>query len=74
MSQPTTSMSDDTFEPRERGPMDPTPEEIRERSAEIRKGWSKRVAERRHVWPEPSWRPPLVMTIELIRQMSETNE
>jgi hypothetical protein len=54
----------------ERELSDPTPDEIRERSAEVRRGWSKRVAARRQAWAEPTWSPPLVMTVELIREMN----
>lgn len=53
---------------------DPTPQEIRERAAEIRKRWSPRVAERRKVAPEPRWSPPLVLTIELVRELNAKNE
>ena len=56
--------------PFDREPSDPTPDEIRERSAEVRKGWSKRVTARRQAWPEPTWTPPLVATVELIREMN----
>ena len=54
----------------ERESSDPTPDEIRERSAEVRRGWRKRVAARRQAWAEPTWSPPLVMTVELIREMN----
>ena len=56
--------------PFERESSDPTPDEIRVRSAEVRKGWSKRVAARRQAWMEPTWTPPLVMTVELIREIN----
>ncbi|MDE0862204.1 MAG: hypothetical protein OSA98_00350 [Rubripirellula sp.] len=56
--------------PFERETFDPTPDEIRKRSAEVRRGWSKRVAARRQAWAEPTWTPPLVMTVELIREIN----
>jgi len=56
--------------PIERETSDPTPDEIRKRSAEVRRGWSKRVAARRQAWAEPTWTPPLVMTVELIREIN----
>jgi|TARA_B110000495_G_scaffold200585_1_gene216125 hypothetical protein len=56
--------------PFERETSDPTPDEIRKRSAEVRRGWSKRVAARRQAWAEPTWTPPLVMTVELIREIN----
>ena len=54
--------------------IDPTPEEIEERSAEIRRGWSARVREKRKVHNAGSWRPPFVMTIELVRQLNGIQE
>jgi hypothetical protein len=53
---------------------DPTAEEIKARSAEIRKGWSKGVAARRQAWADLSWRPPFVMTIELVRHLNQEQE
>ena len=58
----------------DRDQSDPSPEEIRKRSAEIRKGWSRRVIERRQAWTETSWRPPLILTLEVIQQLNETKE
>ena len=40
---------------------DPSPHEIRERAASIRRQWSKRVLERRRVWVAPTWFPPLIL-------------
>lgn len=53
-----------------REPFDPTPEKIEERAAEIRRRWSANVIKRRRVSVEPQWMPPLVMTIELIRELN----
>lgn len=61
-------------QPFDREPSDPTPDEIRERSAEVRKKWSKRVTARRQAWPDPTWTPPLVMTVELIREMNSKRD
>lgn len=55
--------------PNDRQPTDPTPEQIRQRAAEVRRRWSKRVVERRQAWVAPPWMPPLVMTIELVREL-----
>jgi hypothetical protein len=53
---------------------DPTRQEIEERSAEVRSGWSKAVSQRRQAWFDPAWRPPLILTIDLVRQMNEKQE
>ncbi len=53
-----------------REPSDPTPEQIRKRAAEVRSGWSSRVLKRRRVEDEPTWNPPLVMMIEIVREMN----
>lgn len=66
MSGPTT--------PNDREPSDPTPEQIQERSAEVRRGWSKRVAARRIVQVLTPWAPPLVYTTELVREMNSRRE
>ena len=39
---------------------DPTPEEIRSRTAAIRRGWSERERTRRATWTPPHWLPPLL--------------
>jgi hypothetical protein len=64
MSQPRT--------PHDREPSDPTPQQIQERSAEVRRRWSKRVAARRVVQTLSPWLPPLVYTTELVREMNNT--
>jgi hypothetical protein len=48
----------------ERKPSDPTPTQIRQRAAAIRRHWSKSIAERRRVWISPSWQPPLIMSVD----------
>ncbi len=53
---------------------DPTQQQIRERAAAVRKRWSREVKERRRVTPVASWRPPLVMTVELVREINARNE
>jgi hypothetical protein len=63
-------MSDST-QRGEREPIDPTPEQIRQRSEEIRSSWSERVAQRRLVSSGPRWRPPLILTIEVVRQLNQ---
>ena len=60
--------------PQDREATDPTLQEIQERSAAIRRGWSKRVTQRRRAWLDPTWRPPLILTIDLVRQMNEKQE
>ena len=52
-------------------PIDPTPEQIRQRSEEIRNRWSDRVAERRRIGSGPHWRPPLILTIEVVHQLNQ---
>ena len=53
---------------------DPTPQEIRERAAEIRKKWSPRVAQRRRVSADSKWLPPLVLAIDLVRELNARSE
>ncbi len=62
-------MSDEMFAP-DRDPSDPTPKQIEERSKQIRKRWSHRVLQRRRVNPLHNWLPPLIMTVELVREMN----
>lgn len=56
--------------PHDREPSDPTPEQIEERSAEVRRGWSKRVAARRVAQAPATWTPPLIYITELVREMN----
>ena len=58
----------------DREPTDPSPEQIRKRSEAIRRGWSMRVTQRRQVSPATPWRAPLVLTIEVVRQLNEQQE
>lgn len=58
----------------DRDPADPSPAEIRRRSETIRRSWSERVTIRRRVYQGPHWRPPLVFTLEVVRQMNEQQE
>lgn len=60
--------------PSEFDSLDPTPEEIRTRSAEIRRGWSERVTKKRKVCGDGAWRLPFVMTYELVRQLDTNQE
>jgi hypothetical protein len=48
----------------ERRPSDPTPAQIQERAALIRKQWSKQITQRRRVWIQPVWRPPTILTMQ----------
>ena len=48
----------------ERKLSDPSPSQIQQRAAAIRKHWTKSVALRRRVWIPPSWQPPLVLNVE----------
>jgi hypothetical protein len=68
--QPIDPMPD----PIDREPGDPTPEQIRQRAAEVRRGWSARVVQRRQTWVTPIWSPPLVLTVELLREMNSREE
>ncbi len=54
----------------DREPSDPTPEQIEQRSAEVRRGWSRRVAARRITQFFAPWTPPLVYTTELVREFN----
>ena len=56
----------------ERKLSDPTPTQIQQRAAAIRKHWSKSIAERRRVWISPSWQPPLILSVEWM--LAITNE
>lgn len=55
-------------------PIDPAPAEIKRRSAEVRGGWTSSVKARRQRWADSTWNPPLIMTIELVRQINESQE
>ena len=45
---------------------DPTPEQIRERSAQIRKNWTPRVRQRRKVQNESkTWLPPFIQVADI---------
>lgn len=44
---------------------DPSPEEIRSRTAAIRSGWTERERARRASWTPPAWYPPLLELPEL---------
>ena len=57
----------------DRRPSDPTQDEIRRRADAIRRRWSPNVTARRRVVPPPTWRPPLVMTVELVRELNAQN-
>lgn len=50
----------------ERRSSDPTPAQIQQRAALIRKRWTKRIARRRRVGIPPVWRPPTILSIEWI--------
>ncbi len=58
----------------DRQPSDPTLDQIRRRADVIRSCWSDSVAERRRVAPAPNWRPPLILTVELVREINARNE
>ena len=58
----------------DREPCDPTPEQIRERSAEVRRGWSKRVAARRLAQAIAPWAPPVIFASDLARELNNNNE
>jgi hypothetical protein len=49
-----------------RAPDDPTPEEIAERCAEIRAGWSEAERRRRLVTPEEPLEAPVVSARDLV--------
>ena len=63
-----------SFRSHDREPSDPTPEQIEERSAEVRRGWSKRVAARRLAQVTSSWAPPLIYATELVREINNRRE
>lgn len=67
-------MKSESSKAHDREPCDPTPEQIQSRSAEVRRGWSKRVAARRITQVLSPWTPPLVHTIELVREMNSQHE
>lgn len=48
----------------ERRSSDPTPAQIQERAAMIRRQWSKRIMRRRRVSIPPAWRPPTIPSRE----------
>lgn len=54
----------------DRKPSDPTQDQIRRRADAIRRRWSPNVAARRRVITDPTWRPPLVLTVELVRELN----
>ena len=58
----------------DRQPSDPTQDQIRRRADAIRRRWSPNVAARRRVIPAPTWRPPLVLTVELVREINSRIE
>ena len=58
----------------DREPSDPTPEQIEMRSAEVRRGWSRRVAARRVTQMFAPWSPPLVYTTELVREINSRQD
>jgi hypothetical protein len=58
----------------DREPTDPTPDQIRERAAEVRRRWSSRVHQSRKVTADPTWSPPLVMTVEILRVLNAKTE
>ena len=64
----------DPSSPCDRQLIDPTPEQIQQRSEEIRRRWSDRVAERRSVGGGPRWRPPLILTLEVVRQLNQQHK
>ncbi|TWU00959.1 hypothetical protein [Stieleria varia] len=45
---------------------DPTPEQIRKRSQEVRSRWSKRVRASRRCLPAPVWMPPTIAVTEVV--------
>lgn len=51
--------------PTDMSAMDPTPEQIRERSLEIRNRWSPRERARRLGVKRASWMPPTISELEL---------
>jgi hypothetical protein len=51
--------------PTDMSAMDPTPEQIRERSLEIRAKWTPRERQRRLGIKRASWMPPLVSELDL---------
>jgi hypothetical protein len=73
MSERRKSMSE-SRKPRDLELTDPSPEEIQRRADKIRKGWTQDVKARRQAWADLTWRPPLVMTIELVRLINEKQE
>ena len=58
----------------DRDPTDPTPDQIRARAAEVRRAWSARVMKSRRVHARQPWAPPLVMTIQMLRELNARNE
>jgi hypothetical protein len=58
----------------DRLPSDPTQDQIRRRADAIRRRWSQNVTARRRVVAAPTWRPPLVMTVELVRELNARND
>ena len=53
----------------ERRSSDPTPAQIQERADLIRKQWSKQIRQRRRVWIQPVWRPPMIMTMGMTMEL-----
>ena len=71
---PSTVTMYQPTKPHDREPADPTPEQIQQRSAEVRRGWSKRVAARRIAQVISPWAPPLIFTTDVIREMNSRTE
>lgn len=53
---------------------DPTPEEIQDRSAAIRKRWSKRTRRRRRVSGDDQWQVPTVDINDVAANMQHPSE
>ena len=52
----------------DREPTDPTEDQIRQRAAEVRRGWSKKVRQRRSMNDESGWKPPLVQIVDIVEE------
>ena len=50
--------------PTDMSAMDPTPEQIRERSLEIRNRWTPRERARRQGFKRANWMPPVISELE----------
>jgi hypothetical protein len=51
--------------PTDMSAMDPTPDQIRERSLEIRNQWTPREKARRLGFKQANWMPPTISELEL---------